>query len=147
MGPFCHVDRRQAVILTRMDGFRHGHALCKDGLAPIKDAMPLMAFLPRLLFRRHYGPEFNPNGLGQWACLNGVELGFIRPGKPADNAFIEVLNGRFRQECLNKNRFLSVDDTMQMMEPWRNHYSAERPHNALGNQCLREFSALSEIAG
>ena len=28
-------------------------------------------------------------------------LDFARPGKPADNAFIEVFNGRLQAECLN----------------------------------------------
>ena len=32
--------------------------------------------------------------LGQWANLNGVELNFIRPGKPTENTFIESSNGR-----------------------------------------------------
>ena len=39
--------------------------------------------------------------------------GFSRPGKPTDNAFIEALNGRFRQECLNENWFLSLAKTLQ----------------------------------
>ena len=33
-----------------------------------------------------------------------------RPGKPTDNAFIEAFNGRFRQECLNENWFLSLEE-------------------------------------
>jgi transposase InsO family protein len=35
--------------------------------------------------------------------LNGVELDFIRLGKPTDNALIEDFNGRFREECLNES--------------------------------------------
>jgi putative transposase len=31
------------------------------------------------------GPEFISKRLDQWAYFNGVELDFIRPGKPADN--------------------------------------------------------------
>ena len=43
------------------------------------------------------GPEFTSKVLDQWAYLNGVELDFIRPGKPTDNALIEAFNGRFRE--------------------------------------------------
>ena len=46
------------------------------------------------------GPEFTSKVLDQWAYLNGVELDFIRLGKPTDNALIEAFNGRFREECL-----------------------------------------------
>ena len=52
------------------------------------------------------GPEFISKRLDQWAYLNGVELDFIRPGKPTDNAFIEAFNGRFRQECLKAGFYL-----------------------------------------
>ena len=63
-----------------------------------------------MLFRRYYGPEFTSKRLDQWAYLNGVALDFSRPGKPTDNTFIEAFNGRFRQEYLNENWFLSLED-------------------------------------
>jgi len=47
------------------------------------------------------GPEFTSKALDQWAYENGVELRFIRPGRPIENCFIESFNGRFRDECLN----------------------------------------------
>ena len=65
------------------------------------------------------GPEFTSKMLDQWAYLNGVELDFIRPGKPTDNAFIESFNGRFRQECLNESWFLSLEDARGKVERWR----------------------------
>jgi len=40
------------------------------------------------------GPEFAGRMLDQWTYLNGVEIDLSRPGKPTDNAFIEVLNAR-----------------------------------------------------
>ena len=39
------------------------------------------------------GPEFVSKALDLWAWLNGVTLDFSRPGKPADNAFIESFTG------------------------------------------------------
>ena len=54
--------------------------------------------------------------MDQWAYLNGVELDFSRPGKPTNNAFIEAFNGRFRQECLNENWFLSLEDAVEKVE-------------------------------
>ena len=100
--------------------------------------------LPRTI-RVDNGPEFTSKRLDQWAYMNGVELDFSRPGKPTDNAYIESFNGRFRQECLNENWFLSLEDAVEKVESWRNHYNGERPHSALGNLSPREFAVLAEI--
>ena len=69
-----------------------------------------------------------------------------RPGKPTDNTFIESFNGRFRQECLNENWFLSLEDAEEKVESWRRYYNGERPHSALGNLSAREFVALATTA-
>ena len=79
------------------------------------------------------GPEFTSKVLDRWAYLNGVELDFIRPGKPTDNTLIEAFNGRFREECLNESWFLSLEDAREKVEEWRQHYNRERPHGSLGN--------------
>ena len=89
------------------------------------------------------GSEFTSKRLDQWAYLNGVQLHFSRPGKPTDNAFKEAFNGRFRQECLNENWFLFLEDAAEKVESWRRHYNGERPHSALGNLSQREFAALA----
>ena len=49
------------------------------------------------------GHEFISKELDKWAYENMVTLDFSRPGKPADNAFIESFNGSFWDECLNVN--------------------------------------------
>ncbi len=78
--------------------------------------------------------------LDQWAYANGVELDFSRLGKPTDNAFIESFNGRVRQECLNENWFLSLEDARQKVENWRQEYNNERPHSALGQMAPAQFA-------
>ncbi len=99
--------------------------------------------LPKTI-RVDNGPEFTSKRLDQWVYLNGVELDFIRPGKPTDNAFIEAFNGRLRQECLNETCFLSLEDAREKVEGWRQHYNRERPNSALGNLSPLEFA--SEVA-
>jgi putative transposase len=42
------------------------------------------------------GPEFRGRGLAAWSEARGVRLDFIQPGKPAQNAYAESLNGRLR---------------------------------------------------
>ena len=42
--------------------------------------------------------EFSSQAMDQWAYQNGVRMGFSRPGKPTDNAFVESFNGTFRAD-------------------------------------------------
>jgi putative transposase len=100
--------------------------------------------LPKII-RVDNGPEFISKVLDQWAYLNGVELDFSRPGKPTDNAIIEAFNGRFRQECLNENWFLSLEDARDKVEDWREEYNEKRPHGALDNLSPIEFTKLKEL--
>ena len=62
------------------------------------------------------GPEFISKELDKWAYENGVTLDYSRPGKPIDNAFIESFNGSFRDECLNVNWFLSLEDARDKID-------------------------------
>ena len=62
------------------------------------------------------GSEFISKALDKWAYENNVALDFSRPGKPTDNAFIESFNGSFRDECLNVNWFLSIDDAKEKIK-------------------------------
>ena len=65
------------------------------------------------------GTELISRALDKWAYENGVTLDFSRPGKPMDNATIESFNGSFRDECLNVNWFLSMEDAQEKIEKWR----------------------------
>jgi putative transposase len=86
------------------------------------------------------GPEFYGQVLDQWAYRTGVELSFIRPGKPNENAYIESFNGKFRDECLNEHWFLSLPHARSVIEAWRIEYNTERPHSSLGNRTPEEFA-------
>ncbi len=87
------------------------------------------------------GPEFAGKALDAWAYQRGVNLHFIEPGKPVQNAFIESFNGRFRDECLNEHWFISLEDARRNIEAWREDYNQVRPHSSLGNQTPQEFMA------
>ena len=86
------------------------------------------------------GPEFISKEMDRLAYENRVELDFSRPGRPTDNAKIESFNGRLRQECLNANWFLSLEDAKGKIEAWRNYYNESRPHSALGWVTPQEFA-------
>lgn len=90
------------------------------------------------------GPEHIATTLELWADEHGVELLFIEPGKPTQNAFIESFNARVRDELLNPHRFRTIFEFNETAEAWRVEYNAEHPHSALGGKTPEEFLALYE---
>jgi len=91
------------------------------------------------------GPEFDGQVLDKWAYRTSVQLSFIRPGKPNENAYIESFNGKFRDECLNEHWFLSLAHARSIIEAWRIEYNTERPHSSLGNLTPQEFAAVRRM--
>jgi putative transposase len=87
-----------------------------------------------------HGTEFMSRALEDWAYLRGVQLDFIRPGKPVENAFIEAFNGRLRDECLNVHQFISLADAQAKIEAWRLDYNQRRPHSLLGHLTPKEYA-------
>lgn len=87
------------------------------------------------------GSEFRSGHTQNWAKEAGIELNFIEPGKPMQNAFIESFNGRFRDECLNENWFSNIWEAITVIEKWRQDYNTERPHSALGYLTPEQFKS------
>ena len=87
-----------------------------------------------------HGTEFMSRALEDWAFARGVQLDFIRPGKPVENAFIESFNGRLRDECLNLHQFTSIEDAKTKIEAWRIDYNQRRPHSSLGHLTPDEYA-------
>jgi len=91
------------------------------------------AALPKKI-RVDNGTEFTSKALDHWAYWNHVELDFSRPGKPADNAFIEAFNGTLRRECLSQHWFVDLEDVQRTLDRWTDAYNNSRPHGALGQR-------------
>lgn len=92
------------------------------------------------------GPELAGKALDQWAYTRGVELRFIAPGQPVQNAFIESFIGRLRDECLNQHWFLALADARRTVETWRHDYNHVRPHSGLGYRTPAEVSEVVNAA-
>ena len=86
------------------------------------------------------GPEFISRALDAWAYFHKVQLDYSRPGTPTDNAYIESFNGSFRDECLNTNWFMSLEDAKSKIEQRRNDYNHFRPHSGLTYQTPADFA-------
>jgi putative transposase len=116
-----------------------GHSLTGKHVAEALERASWGRPLPRTITVDH-GTEFTSKALDAWAWEHGVELDFIRPGKPIENALIESFNGRLRDECLNVYEFVSIEDARQRIEAWRQDYNTCRPHGALGHLTPSEFA-------
>jgi putative transposase len=91
------------------------------------------------------GPEFISQELDEWAYRRGIKLDFIQPGKPAENGYIESFNGKFRDECLNQNYFLTLHEAKEGIESFRVEYNTIRPHSSLDDLTPTVFLKQYEI--
>jgi putative transposase len=87
---------------------------------------------PRAI-RLDNGPEMTSHQFTDWAHDNGIELLFIQPGKPNQNAFIERFNRSFRTEVLDAYLFNSVAEAQAAADEWLTDYNECRSHESLGN--------------
>lgn len=62
--------------------------------------------------------ESTSRALEEWAWRRGVQLEFIRPGKPVENGTIEPSNGRLRDEYQNAEVFVSIEDARRKIHDW-----------------------------
>jgi putative transposase len=93
---------------------------------------------PRYL-RSDNGPEFVSRALLEWLAETGIETALIDPGKPWQNGADESFNGKFRDECLSLEWFRSRAEARVVIENWRRHYNAVRPHSSLAYLTPHEF--------
>lgn len=59
------------------------------------------------MIRSDNGKEFTGKAMLNRAHRNGVTLRLIEPGKTNQKGYVESLNGRLRDECLNEHGFCS----------------------------------------
>lgn len=105
--------------------------------------------LDKLTFWRGYpkslrvdnGPEFISRELANWAQRHGVQLDFIQPGKPAQNAYIERFNRTYREDILDQFLFRNINEVRSLTEEWIQHYNHERPHSALNGKTPVQVAA------
>ena len=78
------------------------------------------------------GPELTAEAFVEWCAAQRIDLGYIQPGKPDQNAFIERFNRTFREEVLDAYLFDSLEQVRAITGSWLEIYNTERPHESLG---------------
>ena len=142
-------DGRRFRVLVVVDDFtRECLALVVDtslsGIRVARELDTLVAERGRpLMIVSDNGTELTSRAILQWQEDQGVEWHYIAPGKPMQNGFVESLNGRFRDECLNEHLFRNLPAARRLIEEWRIDYNACRPHTSLGGLTPSEFATRS----
>ncbi|WP_350310653.1 transposase [Marinobacter sp. SS13-12] len=81
----------------------------------------------------------------RWAHEGKIEIAFLQPGKPTDNATVESFNGRLRQECLNANCLLSLAAAREKVEAWRTPYYHASPLSSLECSTPSDYAREHEV--
>lgn len=102
----------------------------QDVLAVLADLF--VRYGPPEHIRSDNGPEFVAKVVRHWLGRVGVRTLFIEPGSPWENGYCESFNGRLRDELLNTEIFDTFREAQVLIERWRRHYNAVRPHSSLG---------------
>ena len=133
-------DATRECLVIEVDTSLSGHRVARvlDRIAAKRGVYPSRLVLDN-------GPECTSKALDQWAYRRGVELAFIRPGKPIENCFVESFNGRFRDECLNVHWFVGLADAKEKIETWRQDYNRVRPHSSLGGLAPKDYASRMRL--
>jgi len=87
------------------------------------------------------GPEFISKKLRKWSKKHSVELLFIQPGCPSQNAYIERFNRTYREDVLDAYLFHTLDEVRLISTQWSYEYNYDRPHQSLNNMAPMEYAA------
>jgi len=136
---------QQIKCLTVVDEFTH-ECLAIDVAGSIRSKR-VIEVLSRLIsthgtplfLRSDNGPEFVSRAILEWIAESGIATALIDPGKPWQNGTNESFNGRLRDECLSVEWFRSRAEAKVVIEAWRLHFNAIRPHSSLNYLTPLEF--------
>jgi putative transposase len=87
------------------------------------------------------GPELTAHALQDWCRHSAVATGYIEPGAPWQNPFVESFNARVRDELLNVEEFSCLTEARVLAADWQANYNHHHPHSALGMQAAATFAA------
>lgn len=141
--------RRFRTLNVLDEGVREGLAIEVDTSLPAKRVIRVLERLgeargwPAAL-RMDNGPEFIAQEFVDWCQARSIEMRYIQPGKPDQNAYIERFNRTVREEVLNAYVFEDLDQVRELTAAWLKTYNEERPHEALGSMPPARFRAMIE---
>ena len=91
--------------------------------------------------RSDNGPEFVAHKVRRWLDQATVNTLLIAKSSPWENGYVEPFNGKLRDELLNREIFLGLEDARWVIGRWRLDYNHRRRHRALDYQTSAAFAA------
>lgn len=74
---------------------------------------------------------------------HGIKNFLIELGSTTQNAYIESINGNFRDECLDENWFESLAHVRGIIATWRTEHNEIRPRSSCGCMPSVTLAALN----
>jgi len=111
----------------------------REVVAALQSAVALHG--PPRHLRCDNGGEFIAKHLQTWLRTTGIATRFIEPASPWQNGINESFNGRFRDECLNRELLASVLEAQCLARSFRDDYNTSRPHSSLEYRTPAEYRA------
>ncbi len=93
--------------------------------------------------RSDNGPEYISHILQQWAKERDIQLHYIQPGNPQQNAYVERFNRTVRYEWLSQYLWADLNEVRQFATGWMHDYNHHRPHMALGGITPKQRLAMA----
>jgi putative transposase len=89
------------------------------------------------------GPEYISSHLARWADNNKIDLEFIQPGQPQQNAYVERYNRTVRYDWLSRYIFDTLQQVQEFATRWLWTYNNERPNMGLGGITPKMKAAMA----
>ena len=139
-------DGRKLRVLNVLDDYNREALICHGAVSfPAQRVIRHLAELaeergrhPRRI-RVDNGPEFLARILQEYCSENSIELVYIQPGKPTQNAYIERFNRHFREDVLDAYLFESYPQFNVVAERFRQDFNWHHPHAGNGGLPPKEF--------
>ena len=122
-------DRRLKRVLQRKDGDSYTTPRAryrKTRVMRVLDRLVAAVDLPQTIVVDNW-PEIAGCTLDAWASARGVALRLIRTETRIENAYVQTVSGKCRDECLNEHCFVNLADAKTATEAWRVVYNTVRP--------------------
>ena len=78
------------------------------------------------------GPEFVAKEIQRCLGQGSVRTLYINKASPWENSYVESFNGNLRDELLDRELFLGLDEARYVLDHWLNAYNHHRPHSGIG---------------
>jgi putative transposase len=110
-----------------------------DTVATLERIVERRGAAPQLI-RCDNGPELVAHALKDWCRFAGVQAGYIEPGAPWQNPYIESFNGHLRRELLDLESFNTLYEAQLLIDDWQLEYNHYRPHQSLNYMTPAEYA-------